>query len=176
MLAGTASNVFHRMSAADHIWEDLSDPSEKIRNQSCLGHSGLLLPPHFLLPPHSWKIETKIFQTRFLQIIGLIFQLMTEWISVILWQRTPLKSEIFIENLFCNNIAIWKLSFLGEVVKKLIFYSKGWPTQPREYESENILKTKPGFSGSCLQAEASPGNRNVMQYLPTSHAPVAELY
>ena len=35
------------------------------------------------------------------------------------------------------------------------------------------LKTQPRFSGSSLQAEASPGN-HVMQ-LPSTHAPVAAL-
>ena len=132
----SASFSFHRMS---------DDLSEKIRNQSCLGQSELLLQNTFVVTPKQFVKHLNI--SRLLQI----------------FQPLPGVSNTFLWSI----LLVWVISVIlrPEIFIRILWHPPGVQTwtahQVGKRARVNISKTKPGFSGRTrsLQAEVSPGKQ-----------------
>ena len=134
----SASFSFHRMS---------DDLSEKIRNQSCLGQSELLLQNTCCHP----QAILKLWFVKHLNISRLLQ----------IFQPLPGVSNTFIGrySLFGWSVWFWDLKYS----LRILWHPPGVQTwtayQVRKRARVNISKTKPGFSGRSLQAEVSPGKQ-----------------
>ena len=136
----SASFSFHRMS---------DDLSEKIRNQSCLGQSELLLQNTCCHP----QAILKLWFVKHLNISRLLQ----------IFQPLPGVSNTFIGrySLFGWSVWFWDLKYS----LRILWHPPGVQTwtayQVRKRARVNISKTKPGFSGRTrsLQAEVSPGKQ-----------------